>query len=184
MSLSSFFILFLILSALLGLALLSLFFPSLSLCHMLCLFCLFLVLPIPLFSYCCELWLSSLPLHVGLTFHLFLILGFPFCFFYSLPHISLLYVFFSCLSWGQFSLFSPDQCFFVLCDFPFQHSSLFSSFFSAFPLLLTFEYFSLFMCLCLPPLALWSPLESLHILCISMVTCVCLWQRGFLTPSQ
>jgi len=35
--------------------------PFLSLCHMLCAFCSFLVLPIPLFFYCCELLIVRLP---------------------------------------------------------------------------------------------------------------------------
>lgn len=44
--------------------------------------------------------------------------------------------------------FSISAFIFVLCDFPFQHSSLFSCFFSDFPLLLTFECISPFVCLC------------------------------------
>lgn len=176
MSLSSFFILFLILSALLDLALLSLFFPS-CLCHMLCPFCLFLVLPIPLFSYCCELWLSSLPLHVGLTFHLSLILGFPFCFFYSLSHISLLYVFFSASLGGSFLSFLliSVSLFFVTFHFSIHLCSLLSSLLSPFCLPLSI---SAFLCVCVYPLWLYGVPSSPCIFCAFLWSHVCVCDRG------
>lgn len=187
MSLSSFFILLVILFVLLDLALLSLFFP-LCLCVTWCvlfvhfLFCLYL-------SSCSVVnsdFLSSLTLLVGFTFHLFLIL----------PSLLLFLLIISnfCLSWAIFSLFCPalSQClffslcfFFLLClsvsllfvIFPFQHSSLFSCFFSAFPLLLTFEYFSLFVSLCFP-LFDFMQYSILAYFCAFVWSCVCLCDKG------
>lgn len=161
---------------------------------MLCAFCSFLVLPIPLFFYCCvnSDCSSSLPLLVGLTFHFFLILDSLLLFLLNISHFSFLYVFSA--SVGPFSLsFFPAKCLFVRCGFlsqhsplffvifHFQHSSLFSCFFSAFPLLLTFEYFSFFMCLCSPSLTFCSPL-SLHIF-VHLCGHVCVFvTEGFLNP--
>ena len=124
------------------------------------------LLCLPLFFF--SLWiLSPVPL-VGLTFHLFWY-WLPFCCFYSLSCIFLFSTCSLCLSWAISSFFPMlcvPQCLFVLCDFQFQHSSLFSWFFSPFAFLFTFEYF---LSLCLPP-----PLISCNSLsCMFLFACVC-----------
>ena len=104
----------------------------------------------------------------------FLILA-TLCCFYSLSCIFLFSTYSLYLSWAIFSFFPMlcvPQCLFVLCGFQFQHSSLFSWFFSHFAFLFSFEYF---FSLCLP---LFDFMQfSLHIfLCIFVCVCsfVCL----------
>lgn len=187
--------------------------PFVSLCHMMCAFCSFLVLPIPLFLFCCELWFFVFP-YLSYWFHIspFSHSAFPSTFsthylkfLCLLGHfLSILSCFVSlslflsvfcpalsqCLFFSVFFFPALSQClffsfFFLLClsvsllfvIFPFQHSSLFSCFSSAFPLLLTFEYFSLFV-------SLWFPLfdfmqsSILAYFCAFVWSCVCLCDKG------
>lgn len=128
-----------------------------------------------------SLWTDCLSLSplVRLTFYLFLILLF------------LLYLGFLfstcpfCLSWAIYSLFSCSVCFCVSLFFVIFHftSPFYSHFFSAFPLLLTFASFSLFMSLCLPLLdVLYSSLLA-YFLCICVFAHVCMFvTKGLLSP--
>ena len=82
-----------------------------------------------------------------------------------------------CAFLGLFSLFflmlCVPQCLFVLCDFQFQHSSLFSWFFSPFAFLFTFEYF-LSLCLPLFDFMQFSLLAYFFVhVCVCALLCVC-----------
>lgn len=97
----------------------------------------------------------------------------------SLPHVL-------SASLGPFTLFFHALCASVsLCFLWFFHftSPLYSRFFSAFPLLLTFGSFSFFMSLCLPLLdVLYSSLLA-YFLCMCVFAHVCMFvTKGLLSP--
>lgn len=140
---------------------------------MLCAFCWFLVLPISLFSVRTRLFIIPSPccLDVSPSDS-----DLPSGCFYSLSCISFCMSSISVLCY--FLSFSPALCVCVstLCDFPFSvFISLCSSFFSAFSLILTFEYFSFFMNLCHPLWfhAVFSPCIFCVCVCVCYCRCVC-----------
>lgn len=132
-------------------------------------FCSFLAMPASLLFLfvnsvtCSPCWFDISPFLILATLLLFLLF---------ILHISLFYMFFVSFL-GHFLFFPHALCAPVsLCDFQFQHSSLFSWFFSPFAFLFTFEYF-LSLCLPLFDFMQFSLLHVFVCMCVCTLVCVC-----------